>query len=218
MAIADPYADAATYKLGIVKSSDSDDAAILSSLNATSRWMEKKLGVVTFNQTASAVAIEYLIEADGNGHAQQVLPVRPIASITGLEVIVDTDADGSYADETALVLGTDYELLPYGAIDATLLPEAEPYTKLRLLGLGSVSSVWPVGNKVRVTAVFGYPVIPEGIVNACIQFTAMWRGESPYFTQQVQSLDEVEAMSPQARSTLKGLLLVNSPTAGIGIG
>lgn len=214
MAFSDPYADVSRYKAQIDKLTSDDDTVILSQLKAVSRWLERKLGVVSFNQDATATARVLIAEAGPDGYAQNVLLTPPIASSTGLEVKVDTDSDGDFSDETALP-AADYELLPR---DALLRTEVVPYTSIALTSWGAYGFTWPIRSRVQVTAVWGWPVVPEAIVNACVEMTAMLRGESPYFTGRINEMDQVQDASPQARSVLKSLMMVYSPTGGIAIG
>lgn len=191
-----------------------EGAVILSKLLATSRWLERRLGVESFNRSGSVSARVLIAEADESGYAQSVLRTPPIATLTGVVVKVDSDNDGSFADETALVDGTDYELLPRDAADRA---EAVPWTEIRLTGWGSYGTTWPVGARVQVTAEWGWPAVPEAIVSACVEFTRMVMGEGIFATNRISDLNQVETVSAQARSILKDLMMVYSPTAGIGV-
>lgn len=196
MAIGDAYATAATYRARVVKSSADDDAAITSSLESVSRWLERTLNVVSFNQDAAAVARVYI------GDGSPCLRVDEIALTAGLSIKVDEDDDGSFGDETALASSGAYELRP---LNADKGPEAQPWREIVLPSWSSYGNAWPLDHRVEVTAVYGWPAVPEAIVNACIAFTAMVRGESPYFSGRILELDSVESVSPHARSVLNSL-------------
>ena len=214
MAFGDPYASVELYKARFNNEGAGDDAEILLDLKATSRWLERKLDVPTFFAGDELTAQIIVPKADINGLPQRIMRVPAIASLDDIEVIIDTDLDGDFDDEVALA-GTDFELLP---LDAASRPVPVPWSEISLTSWGTQGS-WPVGGRVQVTAYWGWPGgAPEGIVKACLEFTAMVRGESPYYTGRVNELADVESMSAQARSTLKGLMMVYSPTGGIAVG
>lgn len=206
MAWTDPYATVARYKSQTGKTSAADDAVILSQLTATSRWLERRLGgsygPQVFNLDASATTRVYLPAYTNLGRAPTVLDLAPVVSVSAVKV--DTTGEGVFG-ETALT-STYYQLLPLNAS-----AEGRPYTQLEATTWGSQNS-WPVGTQVQVTGIHGWPAVPEAIVNATVIFTAMLRGETPFATQQITELDQIEGVSPQARAILKGLMDVYHPT------
>jgi len=206
MALADPYANAQRFRDQTGLRGTGEDASLDSLLVAVSRWMEKRLGIPSFNKTDTASALVLYPYGD------KVLRVPPIASLEGVEVKIDTDSDGDFADETALP-ANDYELLP---LDADQRAEAVPFTRIALTPWGATTS-WLGRGRVQVTAVWGWPEVPEGIVYGCVEFARLARGEGPFATGQISELDTTIAASPQARGVLKGLVMVYSPTGGVAL-
>lgn len=212
MAWDSPYADVARFRAQTGLIGQINDAVAESLLKAVSRWMERKLGVESFNLSDAASARVFVASADHLNSATATLRVPPIGSLTNFAVKIDTDGDGDFADEVALA-STGYELLPR---DAATRPEPEPWTKIALYRWGEYT-VWPVDTRVQVTAFWGWPAVPEAIQYACVEFAQMVRGEGAFATGRISEMDQVIDASPQARSILKGLMMVYSPTAGIGI-
>lgn len=206
MAIGDAYATAAEYRGVIGGTETSADTLILRQLKATSRYLERKLGQY-FNKDASVTTRKY--RADGTG----IIEIEPVASTTGLLIAVDDSYDGDFTDETDLA-AADFELWP---LNADKGPEPRPWTELRATGWGA-RSYFDEGFYVQVTAIHGWPAVPDAIAMATIELTAMaLRLEGPYATQVIQEMETVVNASPQARSILKGLYQVyNRYPVGIG--
>lgn len=215
MAIGDAYATVGEYRSHIDKDSSEQDTAIAVDLLATSRWLERRLGVETFNKDETTSVRVYI------GKGSSVLKLLTddgrqagIASTGSLSIKVDDDDDGSFADETALAT-SDYELRP---LNAAVGPEPKPWTSI-VLPTWSSRGTWSAGRRIQVTAQHGWPSVPSAIKEACIIFTAMIRGDaSEWLSGQVSTLDQVESVSPQARKMLRDLLMVYSPTAGVAFG
>ncbi len=199
MALSDPYATAANYR---ARYPGNGDVALLESdLKATSRLFERKMRRFFTKDTAAAPIARLL-----RGTGESVLCLDQggfpgIATQTGLVVTVDTDDDGSFADETALVNG-DLLILP---LDAANYPEPRPWTEIELTSQSAIGS-FPEGVRVQVTAEWGWPAVPDAIFIACIEFTAMRRGDSAYSTGRIDDLDRVETIVPQARAALRDLV------------
>lgn len=80
-------------------------------------------------------------------------------------VATDSDNDGTY--ETTWT-ATDYELLP---LNAATMPEAGPYTELHAIGtltFPRASSATSRSGLVRVTGTFGWPAVPDPVVEATL--------------------------------------------------
>ena len=98
--------------------------------------------------------------------------VDDIATTTGLVVEVDTTGNGSWVQ---LVNGTDYQLEPLNA-----LAQGFPVNTIRSLNTQSfptsTPTFWPTPYAqqalLRVTAKWGFPSVPDQIVDACIMLTA----------------------------------------------
>lgn len=196
MTISDAYATAATYRAINGDTDATQDAEILDDLKAVSRWIDRRLGRF-FTQDAAVVTRRYDPPVYG-----RVLIVDDIASSAGLEIKVDTDQDGSFADETAFA-STDYQLWP---LNADRGPETAPWTSL-YLPAWSTKSPWTPGLWVQVTAIFGYPAVPKAIERATCHLTAILRIETPRATARVaESMDEAFATSPGAQSIIGALV------------
>lgn len=194
MAIVDAYATAAQYKAQTGKTSAADDTTLERQLLAVSRMVDRKLGRAagSFNKDASAV-VRLFRPATTRG----VLDVDEFVSITSVEL--DTGYDGLYS---TLLAGTAYELLPWNAADG---PEANPYTQIGLYPWGSRTS-WAEGERVKVTAVWGWPAVPAGIITATIELTAILRIESGRATSAINEMDQVISMSRVGQSIIAELL------------
>lgn len=217
MAISDVYATAAEYRDHLDKTDTADDSIITTALTAVSRYLDRKLGW-HFSKDASVVARTYLVpgartqyrpmdwaESENPyrwGAYQRLLQVDPIASSSGLIIVVDTDQDGSFDDETAWA-ATDYVLLPR---NADKLPEARPWTAIEVPPWSSQSG-FIAGTQVRVTATWGWPAIPAAIKLATIELAALWRLETPRATSQMNaSVDVVVSTSKQAQQIVGSLV------------
>ncbi|MGW3651897.1 head-tail connector protein [Streptomyces sp. NPDC000878] len=164
--MAHEYGDLAELKerLGIEADDTTRDTPLTSALAAASRGIDRATGR-RFWLDAAVVQRVYrpagrvACEVDG-----EVLLVDDIGSATGL--VVET---GSGASWTAV---TGYESQPDNA-----LADGEPVT-----GLLRVNGVWGIGtSRVRVTAKFGWPAVPDDISEATyIQASRLFkRKDSP---------------------------------------
>lgn len=184
---------------------------LLSQLKATSRWLERKLEQF-FNRDATATTRVYVPPYTGYGLSPSLLDIEPVVSVSAVKV--DTNAGGTF-DETALAV-TEYRLLP---VNAAAGPEPRPYRQLDVTPWGSQGS-WPATVQLQVTGIHGWPAVPEAIINATVEFTAMLRGESPFATGRITEMNQLvasETVSPQARAILKGLIEVYHPTGMVAV-
>lgn len=138
------------------------------------------------------------------GDGTRVLRVDDIGSTSGLVIKIDDDNDGSVADETALT-SSDYQLRP---LNAASMVQPESYNQIHLPAWSSRGS-WPRGVLVSVTAVWGWPAVPEQIVSATIELTRLLRVEGPRATNR---LDEggvplFLSRDAQARNIINQLVL-----------
>ncbi|MFD9368779.1 head-tail connector protein [Streptomyces sp. NPDC060020] len=150
--MANEYADLGTLKrqLSLDDTDDSRDALLEQALTAASRAIDKAVGR-RFWLDGTAVQRVYrpqgrtVVEDDGTA-----LLVDDIGSTSGL--IVETGSAGSWSTLTG------WEALPDNA-----LADGRPITGL--LRSGS----WGTGtNRVRITARFGWPAVPDEIVQATL--------------------------------------------------
>ncbi len=196
MAITDPYATAAEYRTSIDKSDTADDTIIGAQLTMMSRYLDGRIGR-HFTKDASAVARPFIRLPNENPRR---LYVDDLAAAP-TEVIVDTDDDGSYADETALSSG-NWELWP---LNVALGPEAWPWTSI-LLPNWSSEGHWPAGVRVRVTAQYGWPSVPIGIREGCIELVAIFRMQSPRATSRVDEMGTVVSASRAGQTIVSELI------------
>lgn len=160
MAVTDRYAEAADYRNRVGKQSTDDDDVINDQLTAISRYLDQRLGRF-FTKDAEPVARYY------SGSGGTILELDDdIAVAFGLVVKVDEDEDGSFADENALEVNTDFWLGPYNADKG---PEPQPYEFLELNPNSTRLSYWPAAPRnIEVTASFGWPAVPGAIKEATI--------------------------------------------------
>ena len=194
MAITDAYATAATYRAVISKSDTAEDAEIDNDLKAITDYLEKELGCF-FTKDASAVARQYFPPPNSG----RLLHTHYIGDSAGLIVKSDDNEDGT-AEIT--LAATDYRLHPQ---NAELDPEAKPWRGLMLNNWGDVS-VWVPGRLYEVTAVFGWPAVPQAIERATIHLAAILRLESPRSTRRIaEGFSEAFESSRPAQDILTDL-------------
>lgn len=190
MAITDAYADITKYhSIFPAKTSAAEDAEITLQLLAMSRVLERdRLGRYL---TKDAVATVRRYDAT----PRRTLNIEDIADIAGMTVKLDVNNDG--VAETTLTLTTDYELLPRNALTG---PEPQPYTQLYLPERGT-RYFWP--GLVEVSAIHGFPAIPEGLKQGICQLVAILRLESPRATTRInEGIAAVVGTSPEARDVV----------------
>lgn len=97
------------------------------------------------------------------------LIVDDISTTSSLVVALDSTGNGSYTD--TLTLNTDYILDPVNA-----LSKGRPYTMITLVGGTLGTKLWPFPTNfrpgVQVTARWGWPAIPDDIVEATLILSA----------------------------------------------
>lgn len=204
MAITDAYCTAATYRALLTKSDDSEDDEIGDDLTAVSRYLDWKLGRPNgFSTDASAVARLYY-PTTAHGAYTRTLQVEAIASKTGLELKVDEDDDGSFADETAWTIETDFVLWPLNADKGTT---PKPWTAL-WVPEWSTKSGFPRGRRVQLTHIGGWPGgIPKAIERGCALLTGILRIESPRATARIpEGIDGAIEASPTGQEIVMALM------------
>lgn len=166
--MANEYGTLATLKakLGIESSDTTRDTLLSSALTAASRAIDRTTGR-RFWLDATPTARVYRLHArvvweeDGN-----VLKVDDIGDTTGMTVESASSSGGTYTPITG------YDTSPDNA-----LADGEPIT-----GLLRPNSIWGTSfTRIRVTAKFGWPAVPDDITEAAlIQATRLYkRKDSP---------------------------------------
>lgn len=198
MAITDAYVTGQEYRAVAEHSTTPDpglDLLIQPHLIACTRLFERETGQF-FGRDDAPVArvfrakwsdrLELTYEGNCPGIATIDSPNVPL-------IKVDTDGDGSFADETAWSVG-DYELQPLQAAQG---PEPQPWTSICIPRWSSKHFV--PGNLVQVTAIFGWPAVPEAVKADIIELCRLWRRESPGATGRINELDQLVTESPLVR-------------------
>lgn len=203
MAVTDSYATAQLYRQYRGQQDPGSDDLIDGVLAAVSRYIDRRLGR-HFTKDAAAVAREFWPGVNADLDINGALFVDDITTSAGLVVKIDTDRDGSYADETAL-LATDYQLLPANAPDG---PEPAPYTRIARTPWSTVGTSWLTTSPVQIEAVWGWPAVPEAIKLACCELAGIVMHESPLATNQFTALGDRISASPLARTLLNDLMRV----------
>lgn len=200
MAIGSAYGTAAEYRSWTGLASSASDGDINRELLMTSRWLEEVKGAF-FNKDAAVVERLFYARQSDILYLDYEGNCPGIATASGLIVKVDTDGDGSFADETAWTINTDFRLLP---LQADKGPIARPWDRIARLNGGSYSFI--PGELVSVTAVFGWPAVPQIVKEVTLEWTAVWRGESDRAKGMRSELDGVESLSPYHLGQMKALL------------
>jgi hypothetical protein len=143
-------------RLGIAQDDTADDAALLSSLLATSGWIQ---GTHCEDRFCQATLTQTFVAYD-----RYELDIPSLVSVTTLKT--DDNVDGTY--ETTWTSGTDYQLLPYNRNNAG---ETKPYDKVRVIG----SKTFPItysraqrADLVQIVGVWGWPAIPWAVHEAAL--------------------------------------------------
>lgn len=225
MSLSDSYATPQLYRALIHKSDPGQDEEVHGDLLAVSRYLEYKLH--TFFNKDDELTLRYFDapikvapnawSASGVGYAEMENPFRymqsgpyisvdPIADITGMEIFVDDNRDGSYSTE---LITSDYILLPRNALVG---PEPRPYDTL----VRSNGSNWVPGANLKINAIWGWPAVPKAIERACIHITAILRIESPRATSSVDVMDRAVGASKECQDIIHNLLKPYKKQPGFG--
>jgi len=169
-------------------------------INSASRMIDKHTGR-RFWQDANVVDRQFFADDSVTCY------VDDISTTSGLIVKIDDDADGTF--ETTLTISTDFILLPVNAGD---LNPVEPFTEIRNVS-DTVTRlpVWSYGRPgVQVTAMFGWPAVPDDVEKACrVQAAQLLKASDAIFGGVSLGLDggvlRVRAtMTPLAEALLEG--------------
>ncbi|TDE40502.1 phage gp6-like head-tail connector protein [Nonomuraea mesophila] len=151
MAIGDPYLTLPELKSYLKIVDTADDAELDSALAAVSRGIDEYCGR-QFNTDGIVLTRSY------EARRAALVDVDDFHTLDGLEVEVDTSRTGSWAVRAA----SRYEPRPLdGVVDGV---PGWPYYQLK-----AVYTDWPITGRasVRVTAVWGWAVVPDPVRQAC---------------------------------------------------
>lgn len=161
MALGEPYVELLRLKsyLNIKPEKVEQDDNIIDAIASASAEIEKHCNR-QFNKSDVATARVY--QPDDS----VTVTVDDFWTTDGLVVEVDTNGDGSFS---TVVPASDYELYPRnGVVDGQI---GWPFYEIEF-----VSDVLPVHHRrkgiVRVTAKWGWPVVPEAVRQACVIIAA----------------------------------------------
>jgi hypothetical protein len=165
--ITNGYTDLATIKGYVGAQNTASDTLLEQAVNSASRAVDAYCHR-RFWLDASPVARTFIPDSLLTvSFSSQDAYGAEIGDSTGL--IVKTDAAGDGTFETTWA-ATDFQLLPYNA--PTAYPEARPWTSLR--AIGSKTFPWLVNtwltrlDRVQVTAKWGWPAVPDAVVQATL--------------------------------------------------
>lgn len=192
MAFDSAYATAVEYRTVFNMTDNARDADILNDLLAVSRYIEGKTGRF-YNKNAADVTRTYIVP-----EFTRQLWVDDMSEAPTL-VRLDTEGDGAF--DTTLV-ADDYTLLP---LNADLEPEPKPYMQV-MLNHWRDHSIFLKGQRVEVTARFGWPAVPGAVKRATIHLAAILRLETPRATRRIPELGEIIEASPDAMHIVRQLL------------
>ncbi len=211
--ISDPYVNVADYRRNAGKIDPEGDAIIKRDLVAVSRFIDERLGYprTGFWKDATATTRVYIPEFNGYGQSPTVIDIDAVADLTGATVKVDSDGDGSF-DETAIT-STYYRFLP---LNADKGPQPRPYRQLEVTPWGYQAS-WPAMVQLQVSAIHGWPAVPEAIVVATIELARLVRVEGPRATNRMDEggVPLFLSRDAQARNIISDLMSTFHPTGGL---
>lgn len=159
------YCTLAEVKSALRITDNADDTALTRTIKAASRRIDQKCNRrFWIDDTVSART--YAIKTP------MLVLVDDIATTTGLIVEVDTTGNGAWS---TLTNGSDYQLEPLNA-----LAQGFPVNTIRSLNTQSFPTssptFWPTPYAqqalMRVTAKWGFPTVPDQVVEACIMLSA----------------------------------------------
>lgn len=149
--MANEYTDLATLKLALGITDSARDSLLNKAMTAASRAIDKRTGRRFYLDAAASARTYNPFERVVCDERGELFLLDDIGSTTGL--VVET---GSGSTWTAV---TDYEASPDNA-----LADGMPITGLLL-----ASGTWGTGRtRVRVTARWGWPAVPDDIQQACL--------------------------------------------------
>ena len=202
MAIDSAYSTKALYKSAFGVTVTTQDDRIDSVLLGVSRHIERRLGRF-FNQDAAVVERRYF--QPGRILRLDDLPafmVDDISTTTGLIVKQDDDLDGSFADETAWTIDTDFTLWPFNADKG---PEAQPWRAIVIPSWSAKSFLAQA--RLSVTAKFGWAAVPAAIAQATLELAGIVMVDTPRATGRIQEgVDAAINASPRAQDIVMALI------------
>lgn len=197
MAFSDPYVTADNFKLRYNVTETKWDAVIESILKAASRQIDRWTGR-TFNNSGTAEARYFTPTYSATPHWTWGSVIYPgdLVSIASMEA--DDSGDASYS--------TDWDVA-----DLVLYPrnpkDGWPYDHIGIMP--NVSMAFPlVSDGVRITGVFGWPSVPDAIVEATyIEALRLFKRQSAPFgvvgSADMGQLRAIVSMDPDVKALIQ---------------
>lgn len=149
----DRYASVAQLKVRLGITDTTDDTPLAMILDAVSRLIDERCGRRFWKEGTAAA--RYFTAEQGD----LLFLNDDLVSISTSGLVTDEDGDRTYERTWAT---TDYDLEPYNAA-----ADSKPYTQIRTSPQGVYA--FPLGRKgVRITGIWGWPVVPAAIVEATL--------------------------------------------------
>jgi hypothetical protein len=158
MALA-PYATLPEFKTWAGLKDTDDDLVATGTLEAVTRWIDDYCDRHFWQdgETGSEVARTF---SPHHPRSFDLYSFADLVSVT--EVATDESGDGTY--ETVWD-ASDYQLWPVNQ------PTGRPYTRIEAIGNRTFpirSTPGSLGNRVRITGIWGWPDVPEPVHQACL--------------------------------------------------
>lgn len=187
MAIDDTYLSEVEYRDRVGTLTSGADLNIRSDLIAFSRIIEDESGQF-FNKDDEPVARVFRAKWSDRLDLDYEGLCPGIADTTDMVLKVDTDGDGSFADEVAWTINSDFLLEPLQALQG---PRRKPYNTAKTCGNKS----FVPGALVQITALWGWYAVPEEVKALLEKCLRVWRLDGPEGTARVSEMGSVFSMS-----------------------
>jgi len=197
------YVDKADLKTYIGISGSGQDTNIDNAIDGASRQIDRICGR-NFWQDDSVTDKHY------TPISNLFLDTADISTATGLVVKLDTTDDGTH--DTTLTINTDFILTPVNPRETKITGGTtyyEPYTQIKILDTRSSERFDPdIINNVKVTAKFGFSIVPEDIKQATlIQALRLFKRKDTPFNvfgnEQTGTIELFNRFDPDAMALLK---------------
>lgn len=207
-AIGDAYATHADYTLRFTNAIDPKrQTAIERALLDATRWITSRTHQFFQHNAAAVARIWYgdgsaCLKLYGGDNCPGIAPdlAAGVYSAPSITVAIDTSLDGTYA---TTLTSAQYELHPLNLLFGD---EPGAYKELVIPRWTTGSySYWPSGDRVKVTAKYGYAAVPAPIRDGCIELAGILLGDSPLASRQFTDIGTVGASS-EARNIVRDMI------------
>jgi hypothetical protein len=186
MALFDPYFTKEEYYSVMKKpiATAAEDTDVTRGALTVSRFLDKVTNRGPYGKDAAPTARQ--VRASNDSYLDLSLSGLPgIATATGFALSIDG---------TPLVPATDLAFLP-------LLADVngQPFTEIEFIEGVSPGTFYSTNGWLTVTAVWGWPAVPEIIKDTAMELLGIWREESPRATGRMNELQDVVNNSDYAK-------------------